>query len=1092
MKKTAPMLLAGIMVFQSFSGGLQPAVADELVSENLPTAEDAKQNDSLPKSSQPMNVEETTGNNVLTPFEANGGQPKSIKPADIKTRTYHFFVDGVEVDSSQILTSEAGVLVEPEIPEKENQVFLGWFIDGQKLIFTDGYAGVDPMTLNENKEIRVEARFQDAYHVKFRLMRNGKDVIVAEKSGQANGAVATSGIPLPLLKNESLVGWYTTPDFQGQPVGDKVTLNKSEQVLYGKIAEGHFLSFNVGPFSFTHIPDQFITPQDITRDPYQLPERFGYRFSHWTAETGTNQDGEYNGVRFTFGEPLAENTTLHAVWEKEDRIKYGISIYTQSLTDMIDMPIEKRSYSPYKSFIGEIDRNETKDNIAEAIINKYLQNPLVADELKGFHLPIDVKDANSTQYHPDVIEFIPSDGVRPGMLHVFYSRDKVKIHFLDEMDRKEQTFTGLYGQKLSQQGYEWPLKDNYMENVSDGRRITFLDLFNLEALNGVKTTPTFWNDNLNRLEDETQEIFLKKSPLNGAERIISHYIESLDGQSKSLKLSTQTLNSNFNISDKFRGFFADTYSIDGGQPQPVRRLGDRNGFSSIDPADQAKNYNEIIEINHKRRSYDLVFHNAGQLITYKVKFEEPLSERFFEPKQSNNLKGEYLFKGWYKDSSFFEPMVFENATMPADNVELYAKWERKQLTVKAFESMGTTEPIYQENTFDYGAIIDATVLPTVRQGDKIVSKGSDKVIDIPQEAIWVGWYVQDPATGRFKVATFKEPMVEDMNFYPYYYTQGEVVVYYYRNKEDAQKRENAAFISEPHLKDGDSKTKITSVSAALQNDVKKNFLGWTDDGKRVIYPSQLLSVHEDLHLYPVWGRDAMKTAITFHPGEHAIGDHYTMVLNNNGAITLPGEANITSFNVATIDSGKAHTFSGQDGYKLKGWRDDKGHIYAPGTKLLVDKEDEDTANHLTAVWVKTVPWMGLIEAKPIPKPSPEPIKPNDPKPTTPMTSISNKSVPERSMPSVPTKPTVESKFVNTPKDIQPLEVPKVESMVSSTTDHTVKKADETNTNTKASVQKSTSNKKPVPKTGEDMPSGIVAVLLALLGSRLYRKKTNVK
>ena len=97
---------------------------------------------------------------------------------------------------------------------------------------------------------------------------------------------------------------------------------------------------------------------------------------------------------------------------------------------------------------------------------------------------------------------------------------------------------------------------------------------------------------------------------------------------------------------------------------------------------QKKNANPLW-LYYTRNSYNLVFENCTGVSPRALKFEAPLSGA--KPADSSvgrpvGVDSDYVFMGWYLDEAF-QTQVDWSSTMPARNLQVYAKWAKPDYTV---------------------------------------------------------------------------------------------------------------------------------------------------------------------------------------------------------------------------------------------------------------------------------------------------------------------------------------------------------------------------------------------------------------------------
>ena len=133
-------------------------------------------------------------------------------------------------------------------------------------------------------------------------------------------------------------------------------------------------------------------------------------------------------------------------------------------------------------------------------------------------------------------------------------------------------------------------------------------------------------------------------------------------------------------------------------------------------------YNEAYDVNfyYTRNEYTLTFNNMGDVLADKtavVPYETSLENFDFVPTYPSRIEeNAYHFDGWYTSETFKEgtEFDFDSATMPANNVVLYAKWAPNEYTVQFYldeEAMnaGTKLEGYDDITVTHGSKVSETV-----------------------------------------------------------------------------------------------------------------------------------------------------------------------------------------------------------------------------------------------------------------------------------------------------------------------------------------------------------------------------------------------
>lgn len=157
---------------------------------------------------------------------------------------------------------------------------------------------------------------------------------------------------------------------------------------------------------------------------------------------------------------------------------------------------------------------------------------------------------------------------------------------------------------------------------------------------------------------------------------------------------------------------------------------------------------------YTRNTYDLKFFSNGENVkTEKKYYQADISGENFTPDYPATLEpNAYRFGGWYTDQFFSDDgeFSFDNATMPASPVVLYAYWAPWCHTVKAYLTKDAMDngkqPLFEESP---------------DHGQPVLYPPADPKRD-PYK--FVGWfYISD--TGAEKAFDFSMPVNRDLNLY---------------------------------------------------------------------------------------------------------------------------------------------------------------------------------------------------------------------------------------------------------------------------------------------------------------------------------------
>ena len=264
-----------------------------------------------------------------------------------------------------------------------------------------------------------------------------------------------------------------------------------------------------------------------------------------------------------------------------------------------------------------------------------------------------------------------------------------------------------------------------------------------------------------------------------------------------------------------------------------------------------------------------------------------------------------------------KPYDFTGKTMPAQDVTVYAKWNK---------------PVYNGTIYLTIEGTGSSITLNVPKGDTIETALNEKQAEIMAQVAegytWRGWRTGKDGTGEpFNPQT---QITTDVTLYPYYTKDGTFKVEYNAVKDGVTAPVDGKSYAEGSFADLKSTGKLVA-------DDGEYFLGWSD-GAATYQPRdkyQIKSNHANdqnvIILTAQWGARPAGTTLTYK-ANGGTGEDMVENLANNATVT-------------TI----ANPFS-RVGYTFKGWDTDpegEGSI-APNTQVQVDNKDGE--NVLYAIW----------------------------------------------------------------------------------------------------------------------------------------------
>ena len=136
---------------------------------------------------------------------------------------------------------------------------------------------------------------------------------------------------------------------------------------------------------------------------------------------------------------------------------------------------------------------------------------------------------------------------------------------------------------------------------------------------------------------------------------------------------------------------------------------------------------------YTRNSYNLVFENCTGVSNASLKFEARLSSA--KPADSSvgrpaGMDSDYVFMGWYLDEAFQTPVDW-SSTMPARNLQVYAKWAKPDYTVSFNTHGADTETPAPIGVAKYDTIEGQMPEDPTREGYVFAGWYTDEAYTVP-------------------------------------------------------------------------------------------------------------------------------------------------------------------------------------------------------------------------------------------------------------------------------------------------------------------------------------------------------------------------
>lgn len=230
----------------------------------------------------------------------------SVVPDTGAYRTYKFY-SGETLLSEQIV-KKGETLYEPPVTAPAGKTFTGW---NPKVTFGT-VSNVD-----KTEDIRVDAQFEDGYHVYFKD-NNGR--IIATETGASGTEVSVAKVNFPVGSDEAITGWYT--DAAHTQKVESVTIETSDITLYAKVEKGYWLTFESNGGSY--VAPAFYANGTPAAAP-DKPTKSGYTFAGWFTDKELTQTADVSNITAT--------TTLYAKWTEKGNTSYTVIHWLENADD---------------------------------------------------------------------------------------------------------------------------------------------------------------------------------------------------------------------------------------------------------------------------------------------------------------------------------------------------------------------------------------------------------------------------------------------------------------------------------------------------------------------------------------------------------------------------------------------------------------------------------------------------------------------------------------------------------------------------------------------------------------------------------------
>ncbi len=901
-------------------------------------------------------------------FYDKDGKELSVKVKNTSNDNY------TEVTEQKVKDNETVYV--PATPEIDGYVFLGWsktkdsteadFLEGNKEFSASVFA---------TETVNLYPVYKEAHYVFF---MDAQGRVSTTKTGVSEDKISTTDVTIPLASTESVTGWYYDAALT-QKADDSIILGDSDITLYPKVETGHYLYFSTGSGA-SYIEPEFVASDKTTTEPSD-PTRSGYTFAGWA----TTQEKADNGTAdFEFGKALSSNTTIYAVWTPSTNTTYTVIYWKQSITDSKNATDGQKTYdyessetrtgttgnsvSPTygdrnKGYTG-FTYNSTKSTSVTiagdgtTVLNVYYDRKLITIEFHNGSYT-STNDTSGVLFGRVYNQYVQLYRYNNQWIYRTYMGD---VYYTGTRYKKalSYTYTGLYEQTLTQNGYTWPSEygwgSSYYYDYANDKYIysgiTFLDAFILDDISDS-------TDNHTKL--------VLSSVQNQGTLYIRHYKQNLDGTYtyESPTNQTQFTQGSWTFTNKYNGFTVDSYVLGDSTPSSS------SNWTNI-TAGSGMTFSKNLYIRYTRNKYTLSFYNYNATTKKEeILYEASLSDyASYVPNCPSGLNEEaYKFKGWYKDPSFTEKFDF-NTKMPAAGLILYAKWEADPDTVTVHTTIsGGDGDTTHELEIPYGSTVSQKDMPMVVDSDgNVVYFGNGdeaNAVKLPEKTEWAGWATLSD-DGVYTIFNFDTQIYEDIDLYPYYISTTKYSVTYDTGEGTGSVTDNKLYAENSYAD--------IQASTGLTPPTGKVFLYWqvtkigdkdVTDGA-IYYPEDRIQISNDIELTAIYGDQGDKAKLVYHanyptgsglstPSDYTIND---IINNANNQKALDPNELSDDLSYSVYDSSNVDRIAGTsaDGeWYFTGWNtkaDGSGDSFAIDDPIGINTTNMDDENHLYAQWEK--------------------------------------------------------------------------------------------------------------------------------------------
>ncbi|AEZ63061.1 hypothetical protein Sinf_1769 [Streptococcus infantarius subsp. infantarius CJ18] len=629
-----------------------------------------------PVANQTMLITEGATNEIT--FNVEDATPADTGTEGTDITAVEFYSNDELLGTQYVRIGET--LREPSLPSSGEDVFLGWYIEGEdtKVDFTTPTSFKKDTTVGgDNKElVRIVARYNNSRRVVF---KDDEGVIIRVKEVQAGKTVTDKDVVFLSPKDSTVFShWSTTAN--GAQAYDFSTPVTNDLELHAVVKNQKIINFDSA--GGTEVDNMYVDNGSLASNSpggkLPTPERKGYDFVQW-LDKSTNKAVDINAE-------VTRNYNLKAQWQPRTDTPYKV-------VHLVETPSGTRTFAGIHYTVSSV---EELTGTTEAIITSTMPNALAAEYVL------------SSNQEPSVT----IDGNGESVLNVYYERKKTQL-------------TVIYAKRNSQ-GYIM-LKNGtatiYNNSIPSSAPFRESDVAFLTITANVKwgepLTQYLDQPNVVGWKNETRKLYYSRPSLpkfNFDETIKEDVFRQINA-TPTVKMVDIDTNKEF-ASFKINGVAGDLYNY-----TPMEGYDFVKFQNEAEGVARTKLTTKDMVVYYRKKRYDVKFVSNdanGTVKTENLAYLDSVSPvvpsdyKQYVTKKTDVFGVTYLFKGWYDtENGLGDPVDFSNIKMPAGGLVYYGIWKKEFIPVI----------VHNETVLDTSVSNDKYVL-LVDPGKTITDKGA--------------------------------------------------------------------------------------------------------------------------------------------------------------------------------------------------------------------------------------------------------------------------------------------------------------------------------------------------------------------------------